>query len=50
MAIMPDNSGAHTSSHVTWLDEIAPIPLPAFSPGLNPGERWVKELRELLAN
>jgi transposase len=50
MAVVLDNSGAHTSGHVAWPGGITSIPLPAYSPELNPGERWFKELRELLAN
>jgi transposase len=49
-AVVLDNSGAHTSGHVAWPDGITPMPLPAYSPELNPGERWFKELREPLAN
>ena len=45
-----DNRGAHTSGHVRWPDGIEPVPLPAYSPELNPGERWCKELREPLSN
>jgi hypothetical protein len=44
------NSGAHTSGRVRWPDGLAPVPLPASSPELNPGERWCKELREPLSN
>ena len=50
MAVVLDNSGAHTSQHVTWLDGIEPVPLPADSPELNKGERWLKEVREPLSN
>ena len=50
MAVVRDHSGARTSQHVTWPDGIEPIPLPAYSPALNPGERWFKELREPLSN
>jgi hypothetical protein len=35
---------------VRWPDGIEPVPLPADSPELNPGERWFKQLREPLAN
>jgi putative transposase len=50
MAVVLDNSGAHTSHHVTWPDGIEPVALPAYSPELNPGERWFKELRAPLSN
>jgi transposase len=49
-AVVLDNSGAHTSGRVRWPDGIEPVPLPAYSPELNPGERWFKELREPLSN
>jgi hypothetical protein len=50
MAVVLDNSGAHTRHHITWPRGIEPVPLPAYSPELNPGERWFTELREPLAN
>lgn len=49
-AVVLDNSGAHTSARVRWPDGIEPLHLPAYSPELNPGERWFKELREPLSN
>jgi transposase len=48
--VVLDNSGAHTSGHVRWPDGIAPVPLPAYSPELNPGERWFTERREPRSN
>jgi transposase len=50
MAVVLENRGAHTSGHVAWPDGITPPRLPAYSPELNPGERWFKEWREPLAN
>ena len=49
-AVVLDNSGARPSGHVRWPDGLAPVHLPAYSPELNPGERWFKELREPLSN
>jgi putative transposase len=49
-AVVLDNSGAHTSGHVRWPEGLAPVYLPPYSPELNPGERWFKELREPLSN
>ena len=43
-AVVLDNSGAHTSRQVAWPAGIEPVPLPAYSPELNPGERLFKEL------
>ena len=45
-----DNRGAHTSHRITWPPGTEPVHLPAYSPELNPGERWFKELREPLSN
>ena len=50
VAMVLDNSGAHTSRRITWPEGCAPVHLPAYSPELNPGERWFRELREPLAN
>ena len=49
-AVGLDNSGAHTSGHVSWPSVLEPVHLPSYSPELNPGERWFKELREPLSN
>jgi hypothetical protein len=45
-----DKSGAPTSGHVAWPEGLQPVPWPPYSPELNPGERWCKELREPLSN
>jgi DDE superfamily endonuclease len=45
-----DNSGAHTSGHVRWPDGVDRVYLPAYSPELNPGERWFEEWQEPLSN
>lgn len=50
VAMVLDNSGAPTSRRITWPAGCTPVHLPAYSPELNPGERWFKELREPLAN
>jgi len=49
-AVVLDHRGAQTSGHVRWPDGSEPVPLPAYSPELNPGERWFKERREPLSN
>jgi hypothetical protein len=43
-----DNSGSHTSGK--WPDGIEKIPLPPYSPELNPAERWFEALRRVFAN
>ncbi len=50
LGVVLDNSSSHTSQQVTWPDEIIPLPLPPYSPELNPVERFFKELRDSLAN
>jgi len=50
VAVVLDNSGAHTSHRITWPSGIEPVHLQAYSPELNPREQWFKELREPLAN
>ena len=50
IAVVLENSGAHTSSHLAWPDGLTPLPLPAYSPELTPGDRWFQEWREPLAN
>lgn len=44
-AVVPDHSGAHPSARGRWPDGMEALRLPAYSPELNPGERWFKALR-----
>ena len=50
IGLVLDNSGSHTSGKVRWPDGIAKIPLPPYSPELNPAERWFEALRRVFAN
>jgi DDE superfamily endonuclease len=50
LGLVLDSSGSHTSDKVCWPQDLVPIPLPAYSPELNPAERWFEDLRRLLAN
>jgi transposase len=50
LGLVLDSSGSHTSDKVCWPQDLFPIPLPAYSPELNPAERWFEDLRRLLAN
>jgi hypothetical protein len=45
-----DNSGSHISGKVHWPKGIEKIPLPPYSPELNPVERWFEALRRVFAN
>jgi hypothetical protein len=48
-AVGLDHSGAHTRHPSTWPRGSEPVPVPASSPELNPGERGFKALREPLS-
>jgi transposase len=50
LALVLDGSGSHTNQHIHWPAGVQPIPLPRYSPELNPPERWFEELRKSLAN
>ena len=50
IGLVLDNSGSHTSGKVRWPDGIEKIPLPPYSPELNPAERWFEALRRVFAN
>jgi transposase len=50
IAFVLDGSGSHTSQRVAWPDDLMPVPLPAYSPELNPAERLFERLRRALAN
>jgi transposase len=50
IGLVLDQSGAHRSDAITWPASIDPLPLPAYSPELNPVERLFQELRARLAN
>ncbi len=48
--LVQDNAPAHTSHQVNVPANIVLLPLPAYSPELNPVERLFLEFRRLLAN
>lgn len=50
IGIVLDNSGSHTSGKVEWPEGLEKIPLPPYSPELNPAERWFEALRRVFAN
>jgi transposase len=50
IGLVLDNSGSHISGKVHWPKGIEKIPLPPYSPELNPAERWFEALRRVFAN
>lgn len=50
IGLVLDNLGTHHASAVRWPAGIEPIPLPAYSPELNPAEQVFGYLRDKLAN
>jgi transposase len=50
LGLVLDNNSSHTSQRVTWPAGVSPLPLPVYSPELNPVEQVFKELRAQLAN
>ncbi len=47
---MIDNAPSHISGKVTWPERFAPIPLPPYSPELNPAEQVFRQMRQALSN
>lgn len=45
-----DGSGAHRSTKLEWPAGLQALPLPPYSPELNPAEQVMRVLRERLAN
>jgi hypothetical protein len=50
IGVVLDGSGSHRSERVTWPEGIVPLPLPPYSPELNPAEQVFRHLRKRLAN
>lgn len=50
IGVVLDGSGSHRSEKVTWPEAIVPLPLPPYSPELNPAEQFFRHLRKRLAN
>lgn len=48
--LIRDNAPAHRKTHLAVPDNIVHLPLPPYSPELNPVERLFRELRRRLAN
>ena len=49
VAVVLDGSGAHRAD-LPWPDHLVPLPLPRYSPELNPAEQVFRVLRPKLAN
>lgn len=50
IGVVLDGSGSHRGAKVAWPEGIVPLPLPAYSPELNPAEQIFRHLRKRLAN
>ncbi|MDQ6905267.1 MAG: IS630 family transposase [Chloroflexota bacterium] len=50
IGVVLDGSGSHRSDKVTWPQGIMPLPLPPYSPELDPAEQVFRHLRKRLAN
>jgi transposase len=50
VGVVLDNAPSHRSGQVMWPDGFVPMPLPAYSPELNPAEQIFRHLRKRLAN
>lgn len=49
-AVVMDQAAAHGGEGQNWPEGLIPMPLPSYSPALNPMERVFEVLRERLAN
>lgn len=50
IALVLDNCPSHKSQQVHWPDSVHPVPLPPYSPELNPAEKIFWHIRERLSN
>jgi hypothetical protein len=50
IGVLLDGSGSHRSDKVRWPHAIVPLPLPPYSPELDPAEQVFRHLRKRLAN
>lgn len=50
VGVVLDNSGSHRRKRAAWPAGLEPLPLPAYSPELNPAERVLGHVRARLAN
>jgi transposase len=50
LVVVLDGAPSHTSKEVELPGNVSLLPLPSYSPELNPVERWFEEFRRALAN
>jgi transposase len=50
IVLVLDGAPGHRSGKISWPEKIEALPLPRYSPELNPPERWFEELRARLSN
>jgi transposase len=50
IGVVLDGSGSHRSDKAIWPEGIVPLPLPPYSPELDPAEQFFRHLRKRLAN
>jgi transposase len=50
LVLVLDNAPSHISKELAVPQNVELLPLPAYSPELNPVERWFQEFRRALAN
>jgi transposase len=50
LIVVLDGAPSHRSERIVWPENVSPLPLPAYSPELDPVERWFQEFRRELSN
>ncbi len=50
LVLVMDNAPSHLSKEITHPENVSLLNLPAYSPELNPVERWFLEFRRALSN
>jgi transposase len=50
LVVVLDGAPSHTSKEIELPENLSLLPLPSYSPELNPVERWFQEFRRTLAN
>ena len=50
LVVVLDGAPSHASKEIELPENVSLLPLPSYSPELNPVERWFQEFRRTLAN
>jgi transposase len=50
LVLVLDNAPSHHSKRIAHPENVSLVNLPAYSPELNPAERWFQEFRRVLSN